>query len=75
MSVINWRERERESASVFSPPDRAPVSGDEQMVDLAATWVVQAHPQEAADTTALLSLNVSLLTPNPLNLSLSLSAH
>lgn len=37
---LEYRERgERERALLFVEPDRVPVSWDEQMVDLAGTWV------------------------------------
>lgn len=70
-----WSEERRESrALLFVLPDRAPVSWDEQMVDLAGTWAAQAHPQEGTNATALPSL-IPPLPWIPPSHSLSLSAH
>ena len=47
---LEWGEERESRVLVFVLPDRAPVSWDEQMVDLAGTRVAQAHPQEGTNT-------------------------
>lgn len=65
---LEWGEERESRVLVFVLPDRAPVSWDEQMVDLAGTRVAQAHPQEGTNTRLPpLSLNpsFSLSFPHP----------
>lgn len=47
-------------ALLFVVSHRAPVSWNEQMVDLAGTWVAHAHPQEGNPPPPALSLNTSI---------------